>query len=117
MWSNLLKNAIFAVNLNSHKKTISIYSLASNNKISVVFENNGPKIKEKDQSLIFKKFYTTKKKEGTGLGLGIVKNVVDSHQADISLQSDEISTAFKVSFKKENILDNASESILGFYKN
>ena len=85
--------------------------------IDIVFENNGPKINEKEQDLIFKKFYTTKKKEGTGLGLGIVKNVVDSHQADISLKSNNESTSFTISFKNENMLDKTNDSIFGFYKN
>ena len=117
LWSNLLKNAIFAVNLNSNKKTINIYSFSSKNTIDIVFENNGPKINEKEQDLIFKKFYTTKKKEGTGLGLGIVKNVVDSHQADISLKSNNERTSFTISFKNENMLDKTTDSIFGFYKN
>jgi len=117
LWSNLLKNAIFAVNLNSNKKTINIYSFSSKSTIDIVIENNGPKINEKEQNLIFKKFYTTKKKEGTGLGLGIVKNVVDSHQANISLKSNDESTAFTISFKNENMLDKMTDSIFGFYKN
>ena len=117
LWSNLLKNAIFAVNLNSNKKTINIYSFSSKSTIDIVIENNGPKINEKEQNLIFKKFYTTKKKEGTGLGLGIVKNVVDSHQANISLKSNDESTAFTISFKNENMLDKTTDSIFGFYKN
>ena len=92
-------------------------SFSSKNTISIAFENNGPKINQKEQDLIFKKFYTTKKKEGTGLGLGIVKNVVDSHQANISLKSNDDSTSFTISFKNENMLDKTTDSIFGFYKN
>ena len=71
--------------------------------------NNGPAIDPEIQKLIFNKFFTTKKKEGTGLGLGIVKNVVETHQAKINLHSDKRKTCFTITFPK-----NGSDS---FYLN
>jgi Signal transduction histidine kinase len=47
---------------------------------------------------ILKKFYTTKKYRGSGLGLGIVKGVVEAHQADISFYSEETKTQFQITF-------------------
>ena len=61
--------------------------------------NNGPKIPEDAKDKIFEKFYTTKDQKGSGLGLGIVQNVVSSHQAKITLNSSEKETCFQFSFK------------------
>jgi signal transduction histidine kinase len=53
------------------------------------------------QERIFEKFFTTKSaKNGTGLGLNIVKNILDEHDAFISLDSNEKLTTFTITFKK-----------------
>ena len=50
---------------------------------------------------IFDKFYTTKGAvNGSGLGLSIVKNVVQEHDAIIVLFSDKKKTQFKITFNK-----------------
>ena len=64
--------------------------------------NNGPKIPLSVQNKIFDKFYTTKEKKGSGLGLGIVKSVIDSHQGSIILKSTPKETTFEFSFKLNN---------------
>ncbi len=47
---------------------------------------------------IFKPFFTDKNK-GTGLGLAITKSIIDSHQAEISVQSEEgKGTTFTIAF-------------------
>mgnify|MGYP001280477721 CR=1 FL=1 len=56
-------------------------------------------IPEEVKDKIFDKFYTTKDKKGSGLGLGIVQNVASSHQAKITLNSSEKETCFQFSFK------------------
>ncbi len=106
LWTNLLKNALFAVNQNSGLKIIRIYAVKKEKKIRVTFENNGPKINKEEQKLIFKKFFTTKKKEGTGLGMGIVKSVVNSHQASINLKSNNDKTSFTICFNEVSFSTN-----------
>ena len=50
---------------------------------------------------IFNKFYTTKgKRNGSGMGLSIVKNVLEEHQGKIDLKSDAISTRFIIKFNR-----------------
>lgn len=102
VWTNLVKNAIDAME-DSHieKKYIRIHSEATDDTITIHFENNGPRIKEENIQRIFKKFFTTKQKSnGTGLGLSIVSNIVSEHYGKISLTSDDEKTIFSVSFPK-----------------
>jgi len=70
------------------------------NGISVEFKNNGPKINKSQHNQIFENLYTTKGR-GAGLGLGIVKNVVETHRGEIGLTSDDNETTFTIYFKPE----------------
>jgi len=54
----------------------------------VLVKDTGCGIPKDQQSKIFQPFYTTKiKGEGTGLGLDIVKKVIDRHDGSITLES------------------------------
>lgn len=63
----------------------------------VTVEDNGPGIAEKDQTLVFDRFYRVDKARsrqssagmggGSGLGLAIVKHIVEAHGGRISLES------------------------------
>lgn len=99
VWSNLIKNAIDAVNKNEGKKQVKI-KVNQRDGIAVEFKNNGPEINKSQQKQIFENLYSTKGR-GAGLGLGIVKNVVETHRGEIELVSDENETIFTVSFKAE----------------
>lgn len=101
LWSNLIKNAVEAMEENKERGLLRIYSSIEQNYINIVVENNGPKIPETIQNEIFNKFYTTKSsKNGTGLGLNIVKNIIEDHDAKIHLSSTEGSTKFIITFNK-----------------
>jgi PAS domain S-box-containing protein len=100
LWSNLIKNAFEAMD-EQDEKYIGIFSSNENGKITLTFENNGPKIPDEVKENMFKKFYTTKaKKSGSGLGLSIVKNILTDHNANIEVYSDEQVTRFIVTFIK-----------------
>ena len=101
LWSNLLKNAIESIEETETKGVLKIYSEERQGVICIYFENNGPYIPEETQKLIFEKFYTTKaKKNGSGLGLSIVKSVLEEHNASISLSSDKEKTVFQLTFTR-----------------
>jgi PAS domain S-box-containing protein len=100
LWSNLIKNAIDAMDNNTSKKLI-IKGREEDGKIHVYISNNGPQIPIEIQDQIFKKFFSTKKeRNGTGLGLSIVQSVVHDHNALIKLSSTEELTTFCIQFKK-----------------
>ena len=100
LWSNIIKNALDAMEGQSEKKIIVQTKLIDDD-IVVSISNNGPKIPNEIIHNIFKKFFSTKReKSGTGLGLSIVKNVLDEHGARISVNSDDDLTTFSIVFPK-----------------
>ena len=63
----------------------------------VTVEDNGLGIPKKIKNKIFDPFFTTKVPgEGTGLGLGIVKNIIDKHNGFISFSSKPGRTRFNI---------------------
>jgi signal transduction histidine kinase len=60
-------------------------------------QDNGCGIAKNQLERIFAPLFTTKPKGGTGLGLGIVRRIVDAHQGKIRVRSTEnIGTIFEV---------------------
>ena len=72
----------------------------SNNNIQLLIMDNGIGIEEDAIEKIFSPFYTNKEADkGTGLGLYIVKNICENHNATISCESKmNIGTTFKITF-------------------
>jgi signal transduction histidine kinase len=99
LWSNLVKNALEAME-DQEKRYLGIFAEKTTETLSVIFENNGPQITAVVLENMFNKFYTTKgKKSGSGLGLSIVKNITEEHNADISVTSDDDKTKFIITFQ------------------
>jgi PAS domain S-box-containing protein len=102
LWSNLIKNSIECMVEMTGIKKLSVYSVKNTKAISIIVENNGPIIPSNQIDKIFEKFYTTKAHlSGSGLGLSIVKNVIELHNAKVVVNSNEERTQFKITFKKE----------------
>lgn len=102
LWSNLIKNSIECMEDMTSLKKLNVYSKKYSKTVSIIVENNGPVIPKSHLDTIFEKFYTTKgDKNGSGLGLSIVKNVLEEHNAKISVKSNEQKTQFKITFKTE----------------
>lgn len=99
VWSNLVKNALEAME-DQEQRYLGISAEKTDTTLTVVFENNGPQIPSDVLDNIFKKFYTTKgRKSGSGLGLSIVKNITDEHDAALNVVSDNERTKFIITFK------------------
>jgi signal transduction histidine kinase len=105
LWSNIIKNAIEAIEETNRKGKIRIYSKESSERLIVVIENNGPKIPNQVIDSMFKKFFTTKgQKNGSGLGLSIVNKILEEHEASIDVSSDDTLTRFEISFPKSQYI-------------
>jgi signal transduction histidine kinase len=66
--------------------TISIKTGINGNMVSISFEDEGPGIPEELLEKIWNPFFTTKEK-GTGMGLGIVKKIIELHGGRIMIQN------------------------------
>lgn len=98
--TNLVKNAIQAMpEVENPSIVVSVASDGDMVKISVA--DNGIGIAEEHKDKIFEPKFTTKS-SGMGLGLGMVKNIVETYKGDITVHSREgIETIFTVRFPKE----------------
>ena len=95
MWTNLLDNAIDAVE--GHGR-ITIRTARENGRVLVEIADDGPGIPDEVRERIFEPFYTTKDVgKGTGLGLDIsYRVVVEDHKGDIRVLSKPGDTRFQV---------------------
>jgi signal transduction histidine kinase len=83
--TNLVKNAIQSIPPERSKKVIvTVKKLNSNVLISV--EDNGVGIKPQDIGRIFEPKFTTKS-SGMGLGLGIIKNIIENYKGTITFET------------------------------
>ena len=83
---NLLLNASHAI---EEHGSITIKTRHVGDNISVVVADTGVGIPKNIIANIFDPFFTTKSvSEGTGLGLHIVRSVIDSHQGTITVESE-----------------------------
>lgn len=87
--SNLITNAI-KYSPGGGQVTVSAFPL--NDYLCVRVEDAGMGISPEDQQRIFQRFYRVKDEKtrfinGTGLGLSLVKSILDSHQGSIKLES------------------------------
>jgi signal transduction histidine kinase len=94
VWTNLIHNAVQAL---GGKGDILIETRVDGSNVAVTVQDNGPGISPDVMPRIFEPFFTTKPKgEGTGLGLGIVKQIVDKHGGTIDVTSKPGCTRFTV---------------------
>ncbi|MBF0280903.1 MAG: response regulator [SAR324 cluster bacterium] len=95
VWTNLIHNGLQAMR---HQGQLEICIKSGDAHVSVKITDSGAGIPAEIQKDIFKPFFTTKPPgEGTGLGLEIVKRIVDKHKGNIRLESAPGKTAFTVS--------------------
>jgi hypothetical protein len=84
---NLMDNAVYWLNQkNSSDKKISIFIDGVENRL--IFADNGPGVTKSNIDVVFMEFFSTKA-EGRGLGLYIVKELLDRIGADITLIEEE----------------------------
>ncbi len=94
VWTNLIHNALQAMD---NKGTLTIQLVKQDQCAVVNITDSGIGIPDEIQNKIFDPFFTTKPAgEGSGLGLDIVKKIIEKHKGKIEFQSQLGKTTFTV---------------------
>ncbi|HID99097.1 MAG TPA: GAF domain-containing protein [Thiotrichaceae bacterium] len=94
VWTNLIHNAIQAMD---NQGTLEITVTQQDNHLVIQITDSGKGIEENIRSRIFEPFFTTKPAgEGSGLGLDIVRKIIEKHQGKIEVASRPGKTTFSV---------------------
>ncbi|MCA9664722.1 MAG: HAMP domain-containing protein [Myxococcales bacterium] len=94
VWTNLIHNAAQAM---QGQGVIEIETFRDGDEVGVRITDSGPGIPPDVLPRIFEPFFSTKERgEGTGLGLGIARKIVEKHGGQIAVESKPGRTAFTV---------------------
>ncbi|WP_342479980.1 HAMP domain-containing sensor histidine kinase [Paenibacillus sp. FSL L8-0340] len=90
VWTNILGNSI---KFSKDGGVITVSITQDNTNVTVTISDTGIGISPEDQKRIFERFFKadrshSRKYEGSGMGLAIVKQIVSLHQGDIRLESE-----------------------------
>ena len=83
--TNLVKNAIQAID-KEEKPLIEVKVFSEKDSVKIIVSDNGKGIEEDVKALIFEPKFTTKS-SGMGLGLPMIKNIIESYEGTISFTS------------------------------
>lgn len=83
---NILKNAVQAIE-EEGRILVKISDLSDENRLRIEISDNGTGMDDEIKNKIFNPFFTTRS-DGTGLGMAIVKKIIDSHSGEIVLESE-----------------------------
>ncbi|GAA4940154.1 HAMP domain-containing sensor histidine kinase [Algibacter agarivorans] len=98
--TNLVKNGIQSIPDTQIPKIV-INVGDDNGNVVITVSDNGSGVSEENKDKVFEPKFTTKT-SGMGLGLAMVKNIVETYKGSISFVSEkDKGTIFKVSFPKE----------------
>lgn len=107
IFNNLLVNTIDAFNSSgNHLRQISISVTSNDKEIVIIYSDNGPGISKDidNPEKIFEPLFTTKRnphsgeEEGTGLGMWLVKSIVEENDGNTKLLYPESGFSIRISF-------------------
>ena len=84
LFTNLIFNAIDAM---PEGGTLKFLTTMEHDRVLVTVSDTGKGMSEADRLHCWEPFYTTKVQTGTGLGLSVVKGIVNRHQGEISVHT------------------------------
>ena len=97
--TNLIKNSIQSIPYD-RESIIQVKITEFSKKVKIVVSDNGLGVSKKNREKIFEPKFTTKS-DGMGLGLGIVRSIINSHRGKISYKSkNNKGTDFTISLPK-----------------
>src|ERR671932_356926 len=94
VWTNIIHNALQAMD---YQGTLTIDVTTIDQQAHISITDSGKGIPPEIKSRIFEPFFTTKPPgEGSGLGLDIVKKIIEKHDGKITVESEPGCTTFNV---------------------
>lgn len=94
VWTNIIDNAIYAMDNGGE---LCIETTCDTRNVNIKIVDNGSGIPQEIISRIFDPFFTTKKVgEGTGIGLDLVKRIINRHNGEIKVHSEPGRTEFLI---------------------
>ncbi len=100
-WINLIDNAI---KFSPEGETVDISIREQQEQYAISISNHGSDIPEQKMGKIFHKFYQADEShssEGNGIGLALVKGVVELHQGTVAVSSQNGTVTFTVTLPKQ----------------
>jgi two-component system nitrogen regulation sensor histidine kinase NtrY len=99
--TNLVKNGIQAIPEDQGNPRIEVKIITEDQTVVLTVEDNGVGISDENKIKIFEPKFTTKS-SGMGLGLAMVKNIVETYKGNITFTSQiGVGTAFTVRFPRK----------------
>lgn len=97
---NIIDNAIFALKQKPNNRYILVEFAEDLQNIRINISNNGDGIPKEIIGNIFKEGFTTKGDKGGGMGLAIVKEIIENFSGTVSVTSNEQRTSFEIVLPK-----------------
>ncbi|WP_026754435.1 ATP-binding protein [Sediminibacter sp. Hel_I_10] len=99
--TNLVKNGIQAIPDDQENGRIDVSVTSLDDQVQIRVQDNGIGISEVNKAKVFEPKFTTKS-SGMGLGLAMVKNIVETYKGNITFTSEQgKGTIFSVTFPKK----------------
>ncbi|WP_040280652.1 sensor histidine kinase [Psychroserpens damuponensis] len=99
--TNLVKNSIQSITDERQNPRVEVKVTANNDMVYISVSDNGVGISDENRIKIFEPKFTTKS-SGMGLGLAMVKNIVETYKGNITFTTQlGIGTTFTVTFPKQ----------------
>jgi len=96
--TNLVKNAIQAIPEEQENKLVFVTVFRQDNEVKIAVKDNGKGISKENKERVFEPKFTTKS-SGMGLGLAIIKNIIENYNGTITFETEpNVGTEFLVSF-------------------
>ena len=94
---NLVKNAgdVLATTKDAH---IALSGKLDIGRVIISVTDNGPGIPKEDIDQVFIPFFTTKR-DGSGIGLSLSRQIMTAHNGEIALETGEAGTTFRLAFQ------------------
>ncbi|AGX44255.1 sensor histidine kinase [Clostridium saccharobutylicum] len=100
---NIIDNAIFTLKLKPNNRYMLVEFAEDLQNIKINISNNGESIPKEIIYKIFEEGFTTKEDKGEGMGLAIVKEIVESFHGTVGVSSNEQRTSFEIIIPKKVI--------------